>query len=164
MPSIDLRAGYLLEGDKYDLQRKGKTIYGSIELEWPFLGQVERARHQTSKIAFQKQQLSNQSTYADLHTNLKNIYGAIERERKLIALADEKIRLAEAIVKDETKNYSYGKVTLNDYIDEINKLEDSKFTKITHTIQLRKLIIEWLRLTDMLVSKVQAKTFISPAS
>ena len=39
----------------------------------------------------------------------------------------------------------------DDVIDEINKLEDNKFSKITHTIQLRKLIIEWLRLTDQLV-------------
>lgn len=153
LPSIDLRVGYLLEGDKYDLQKSRRTVYGSIALEWPFLGQIEQAQHQTSKITFQKRQLSNQSAYADLYTKLKNIYDVIEQERMLIALAGEKIRLAEAIVKDETKNYSYGKVALNDLIDEINKLEDSKFNKVTHMVQLRKFIVEWLRLTDSLVTK-----------
>jgi len=157
LPSIDLRLGYLLEGGDYDLLKSRKTAYGSIALEWPLPGQVERAQYQTSKIAFRRQQLSNQSIYVDLYTKLKNICDAIARERKLIALADIKINLAAAILKDETKNYSYGKVSLNDFIDEINKLEDSKFSKITHTIQLRKLIIEWTRLTDTLVTKDQIK-------
>jgi len=156
-PSIDLKVGYLIEGDEYDLQQSKKTVYGKVELEWPIIGQQERAQHKLSKIAYQKQQLSNQGTYADLHTNLKNVYDAIGRERQLIDIADEKIRLSENILKDETRNYSYGRVTLNDYIDEINKLEDSKFNKINHAIQLRKLIVEWMRLTDELITKDEAR-------
>jgi len=148
LPSIEIKAGYLLEGNDYDLKGKNKTIYGRIDLEWPFLGQVERAEYQVSKIADRKQQLSNQSAYAALYSNLKDIYQAIARERRLITLAEQKIQLAEAIVKDESRDYSYGKVTLNEYIDEINKLESNKFSKITYTIELRKLLVEWLRLTE----------------
>lgn len=157
LPSIDLKIGYLVEGDEYDLRQNTKTAYGSVEVEWPFIGQEEHAQHNLSRIAQQKQQLSNQGTYAALHTKLRNIYDAITRKRELIAIADEKIRLAEDIVKDETRNYSYGKVTLHDYIDEINKMEDSKFNKINHTIQLRRLIVEWKRLTDNLITKDEAK-------
>jgi hypothetical protein len=153
LPSIELRLGYLLKGDEYDLQKSRKTAYGRVSLDWPFLGQLERAEYETSKISLKKRQLTNQSSYAGLYTSLRNIYDAIERERELIAVADEKISLAEAIVKDEAENYSYGKVSLNDYIDEINRLEDNKFSKISHTIQMRKLIVEWLRLTDTLVEK-----------
>ena len=124
-----------------------------MSLEWPFLGQTERAQHETSKIALDKRRLSNKSVYADLYATLRNLYNAIELEKKLIVVADEKIALAEAIVEDERKNYSYGKVTLNDLIDEINTLEDNKFNKIAHTVQLRKFIVEWMRLTDVLVTK-----------
>ncbi|MCF7908274.1 MAG: TolC family protein [Candidatus Omnitrophica bacterium] len=162
LPSIDLKLGYLIEGDNHGLSNNQNTFYGKIELDWPFFGQKEQAQHETSKIAQRKQKLNNQSTYADLYTNLKNIYEAVEREKKLISLSDEKIGLAEAIVKDETKNYSYGKVTLKDYIDEINKLEDNKFTKITHTIQLRKLIVEWLRLNDLLITQDETLTLTAP--
>jgi len=38
-------------------------------------------------------------------------------------------------------------------IDEINKLDDNKFSKISHQIQLKKLIVEWLRLSDNLVTE-----------
>jgi hypothetical protein len=60
-------------------------------------------------------------------------------------------------VKDEKENYSLGRSTLNDLTDEINKLEDNKFNNITHDIQLRKLTVEWLRLTDALISEKDIK-------
>lgn len=44
----------------------------------------------------------------------------IEREHALPAIADEKIALAEAILEDEAENYTYGKITLNDYITAVN--------------------------------------------
>lgn len=77
----------------------------------------------------------------------------IEREKQLIAIADEKISLAQAVVEDEEENYSVGRATLNELIDEINTLEQNKFNKISHEIQLKKLLIEWLRLTDVLISR-----------
>jgi len=158
LPSIDLLIGYKLEGDDYNFKDNVGIVYGGLSFEWPFLSQVERAQYETSKIALDKIRLTNRSIYADLYTTLKNLYDAIEREKKLIVISDEKIALAEAIVIDERKNYSYGKVTLNDLIDEINKLEDNKFNKITHMVQLRKLIIEWMRLTDVLVTKEKMST------
>ena len=88
-----------------------------------------------------------------LYTNLKNLHNQMQREKELIAVAQEKIKLAEAIVKDEKENYSLGRSNLNDLIDEVNKLEENKFNKITHTVQLRKLIIEWLRLSDSLIKE-----------
>ena len=77
----------------------------------------------------------------------------MEREKKLLTIADEKIRLSQEIVNDELENYSLGRVTLNDLIDEINKLEDNKFNKVSHEVQLKELTIEWLRLTDTLIKK-----------
>jgi hypothetical protein len=151
LPSLELRLGYLLQGSGHDLDKNTNIAYARAAFDWPFWGQVERAQYETSKISLRKRQLSNQSAYASLYTSLRDIYEAMEREKKLIALAEEKIILAEKIVEDETINYSYGKVTLKDYIDQINQLEESKFNKINHTIQLRKLIVEWLRLTDKLV-------------
>jgi len=95
--------------------------------------------------------LSSDNIHVRLYTGLLNLNQQIEREKRLISLADEKISLAQSIVDEETKNYSLGRVTLNDLIDEINKLEDNKFSKISHQIQLKKLVIEWLRLTDTLI-------------
>ena len=59
----------------------------------------------------------------------------------------------EMILKDEAVNYSYGKVTLNDYITAVNRVDENRFSYTEHSVQLNKLLIEWLRLTDQLVGK-----------
>lgn len=110
-------------------------------------------RYKTSKLESDKALLSEKNRIVQLYTDLKNLNSYIEREKQLIASADEKISLAQAVLKEEEENYSIGRVTLNDLIDEINQLEQNKFNKISHEVQLKKLVIEWLRLTDMLVSR-----------
>lgn len=153
LPSIDLFAGYFIEGDRHIIEKSDKMLYVGATLDWPFPGQVEIGNYETSKIDRDKAKLSSQNTHIKLHTNLKNLHIRIIKEKRLISIAEEKIKLAQAIVVDETENYSLGRASLNDLIDEINKLEDNKFNKISHEIQLKKLIVEWLRLTDTLVSK-----------
>ena len=97
--------------------------------------------------------LSNKNKYEDLHTNLKNLYLQIQREQKLIGISKTKITLAEAVLKDEAENYSYGKVTLNDYITAVNLVDENRFSYTENSVKLNKLLIEWLRLTDQLVGK-----------
>ena len=65
----------------------------------------------------------------------------------------KKIKLAEDILLEEVKNYSFGKVTLNDYIDAVNRLDENRFNKISYIVMFNKLVVEWLRLTDKLVDK-----------
>ncbi|MBN1794074.1 MAG: TolC family protein [Candidatus Omnitrophica bacterium] len=153
LPSIDLFAGFSVDGTGHDVVPTDKQAFAGVSLEWPLPSQVERAEYETAKIARDKTALGTEGTYARLHTSLSNLYDQIERERRLIELSDQKIKLAQSIVEDETENYSFGKVTLNDLIDEVNKLEDNKFNKISHEVQLKKLIVEWLRLTDTLVAQ-----------
>uniref|UniRef100_B3ENP6 Uncharacterized protein n=1 Tax=Chlorobium phaeobacteroides (strain BS1) TaxID=331678 RepID=B3ENP6_CHLPB len=64
-----------------------------------------------------------------------------------------KIAISEAIAWDEKKNYSLGKAGLNDLIDEVNRLEEHRFNRISREIEKQKLIVEWKRLTDTLVRK-----------
>jgi outer membrane protein TolC len=153
LPSIDLFAGYTLEGSRYDFKSNEQFFYAGASVDWPFPGQVELGNYRTSKISSRKRKLTSSNTHVQLYTDFKNLDIQIKREKELIGIAAEKIKLAEAIVRDETENYSLGRSTLNDLIDEINKLEDNKFSKISHEIQMKKLIIEWLRITDSLIKK-----------
>ena len=130
--------------------------YAGIELRWPIGRSVDKAKQKISQIKHKKTLLSNQNKYEKLRTNLKNLYQQIEREEKLIKVAEKKIKLAEAVLKDEAENYSFGKVTLNDYIDAVNLVDVTRFSFTEHTVQLNKLLIEWLRMTDQLVDKQQA--------
>ena len=152
LPSIDIIAGYSREGAGYDITDSEETVYAGMSMDWPLPGEAGQAKYQDSKIDLKKTKLSGENIRLRLKTNLKNLYDQIKREKELISLAQEKVDLAGSIVEDDRKNYSLGRLTINDLIDEVNKLEDNKFNKIFHEVQLKRLIVEWLRLTDSLVS------------
>ncbi|MFC1512453.1 TolC family protein [bacterium] len=151
LPSTNLLIGYKVQGDDWQIEDEDDLLYTGLSFELPFTNQVTKAVHELSKIEHKKTQLSNKNKYLELYTNLKNLSLKIQRERELIKIADEKIELSLAILKDEAENYSFGKVTLNDYIDAVNTVDQYNFNKISHMVQLKKLIIEWLRLTDQLI-------------
>ena len=153
LPSTNLLLGYQLEGKEWGIQNQERSYFAGISVHWPIGRSVDKAKQSIAKIEHKKTMLSNQNKYEDLHTNLKNIYLQIQREQKLIGVAKKKIRLSESILKDEAENYSFGKVTLNDYIAAVNRVDESRFSYTEHSVQLNKLLVEWLRLTDQLVNE-----------
>lgn len=156
-PSINLIAGYEIQGEDYGLENSSDVISAGVSFRFPFGNQVEKAEHEVSKVLADKSKLETENTWYRLYAQLTGLYLQIEREEKLIKIADEKIALARAIVKDETENYSFGKVTLNDYIQAVNVLDSNRFNKVQHESLHRKLLIEWLRLMDRLVSSKEIK-------
>jgi len=153
LPSIDLLIGYNIKGKDWKIENEDNMVYAGVSMEWPFPDQVERAEYETSKIAFEKTKLSNVSTHFQLYTDIKNLSIQMKSERELLDIAKEKIDLAKSVLEDETENYSFGKVTLNDYIDAVNVLDNNRFNEILHDAQYRKYLLEWLRITDRLISK-----------
>ena len=152
LPSINLIAGYTVSGDDYGIDNEDNFVYAGIELEWPFGDQVDKAEYEVSQIADDRQKLITTNTYYRIYTQLQNLDLQIEREKNLGKIADERITLAVSILEDETENYSFGKVTLNDYIQAFNDLDSNRFNKIERDVTYRKLVVEWLRLTDQLVT------------
>ena len=151
LPSTNLLLGYKLEGQDWAIRNQDDNFFAGISVRWPIGSSVNKAKKQIAQIEYKKTVLSNQNKYEELHTNLKNLHLQIRREQKLITAAKNKIKLAEAILKDESENYSFGKVTLNDYLDAVNSVDENRFSFTEHNVQLNKLLIEWLRLTDQLV-------------
>ncbi|MBA3066205.1 TolC family protein [bacterium] len=152
LPSTNLLLSYGMTGDDTGIKNPEDTLFAGVELIWPFPNQANRAGLETSKIASQKTRLSNANKYIQLRTDLKALLIQIAKEQKLIAIADEKINIANSILKDETVNYSYGKVSLNDFIDASNRVDENKFNKILRSVQLKILMTEWFRMTDRLIS------------
>ncbi|MFH2137835.1 MAG: TolC family protein [Candidatus Omnitrophota bacterium] len=154
LPSIKLSLGLEAEGDGYGIENTEKKATAGVNLSWPlFGGQKERAAYEIAKVEAEKEQLNSLNVNKRLLADLKNLSKQIQKEKQLIDIAVEKISLAESIVRDETENYSYGKATLNDLIQEVNSLEDQRFSKILHSLKLQKLLVEWRRITDTLVSE-----------
>jgi len=162
LPSTNLLLGYKLEGEDFGINNDESIAFAGISVQWPIGRSVEKAQHKLAQIEQKKTQLSNQNKYEELHTNLKNLYLQIQREKELIDIAEKKIKLAEAILKDEAENYSFGKVTLNDYIDAVNQVDENRFNYTEHTVQLYKLLLEWLRLTDKLVDEKILDSAVTP--
>ncbi len=153
LPSIDLFAEYAIKGDDRYLDKDDKRVIAGISLEYPFPSQVEHAEYETSKVEYERRVLEKVNTHIRIYTELRNIYEEIEKTRELIRISGEKIEVAKSIVEDDTINYSYGKVILNNFIDEVNQLDFNRFSKIQYSIRLKKLIVDWLTLTDQLVRK-----------
>jgi len=157
LPSTNLLIGYEMDGEGKGIKNPEDVLFAGISITWPFPNQRARAGLATSIIVDKKRRLSNANKYIQLRTDLKTLLIQIEREQKLISIADEKIALAGSILKDETKNYSYGKVSLNDFIDASNRVDENKFNKILRSVQLKILMTEWFRLTDRLISRKDIK-------
>ncbi len=153
LPSTNLLLGYQLNGKDWGIQNQERSYFAGISVQWPIGRSVDKAKQHIAKIEYKKTQLSNKNKYNELHTNLKNLYLQIQRQEKLITIARKKTRLSEKIMKDEAENYSFGKVTLNDYIIAVNRVDENRFSYTDHTVKLNKLLVEWLRLTDQLVNK-----------
>ena len=153
LPSTNLLIGYELEGQDWTIKSKEDNLFAGISLSWPIGRSVSKAKKEIAQIEYRKTKLTNQNKYDELYTNLENLHRQIKREQKLIDIAVKKIDLAEAVLKDEAENYSFGKVSLNDYISAVNRVDINQFSYTDHNVQLNKLLIEWLRLTDQLVDE-----------
>ena len=153
LPSLSLLFGYEVSGKERRIKEENALAFAAFELEWPFTDQKERAELETAKITLDQTRLSTQNTHYRLYTNILNLTHEIERERELLQISLEKIKLATDILEDETENYSYGKVTLNDYIQAVNTLDTNRFSRIRRDVAIQKFVVEYLRLTDRLISK-----------
>jgi outer membrane protein TolC len=153
LPSTNLLLGYKIAGDDWEIGNNDSMVFFGLSVEWPFPDTVDRAEHAVTMIEERKTRLSTQNKYLQILTDLKNLHIAMERERRLLKIADEKIELAGDILVEEAENYSFGKVTLNDYIAAVNRLDENRFNKISHVVRYNKILVEWLRLTDILVDR-----------
>lgn len=157
LPSINLLLGYNVDGKDHDIEAEDNMVFAGISMEWPISDQLEEAEYEVSKIALDKQKLTTGSTLYKLYMDIKNLYQIINREKQLGAIAKEKIGLAQSVLDDETENYSFGKVTINDYIQAVNTLDNNRFNQVFHDAQYRTFVVEWLRITDQLISKREIK-------
>lgn len=153
LPSLELLAGYEVEGEDFGLEQSEDRLWLGVRLEWPFPKQVDLAEHKVARIDLRRARLRRVNARYRLYEDVRSLFHQIQREKKLMAAATTKIALAQSVLKDETENYSYGRVSLNDYIVAVNVLDNNRFNKVLHEARYKKLVTEWLRLTDRLITR-----------
>jgi len=157
LPSINLVLGGEIRGDGDSMDDSDDRLFAGITMEWPFPNQVDGAEHEVSKINLRRTKLLEDNARYRLYRDIKDLFYEIGKEKRLKEVAEKKIRLAQSILQDETENYSFAKVSLNDYIDAVNTLDKNRFNKILHDARYRILMVEWLRLTDRLITKKEIR-------
>ncbi|MDP3920400.1 MAG: TolC family protein [Candidatus Omnitrophota bacterium] len=153
LPSINLQMGSTWDWQGLAAEREDHLIFAAVSLDWSIFEQVDRGEYNTAKVARDKTVLTTDSTLYRLYVDLKSLYQQIESQRELYEIAEEKIRRAQSVLEDETENYSFGKVTLNDYIDAVNTYDTNRFNRIRREVLVKTLIVEWLRLSDRLITR-----------
>lgn len=89
----------------------------------------------------------------DLRTVRDRLYRKLVFQRRLIDVAKTRQQLAESIRNAESENYSYGKASLNDYIDAVSRYDGARFDVVKKQIAFQQLLIEWQRLADQLIKE-----------
>ena len=146
MPSIGLSAG-VVHNDSFS-----GTLGASFGL--PLYNKKAKAQFKDAELISKRTALSSEATSDSLESNIHALHLALASQHKLVETAQRKRGLAASILSQETENYSYGKIDLNDYIQAVNRYDTTRFEEIDQKISFQQLSIEWKRLTDSLISKL----------
>ncbi len=155
LPSINLLTGFDIAGKRESLYESDNMFYMGVSMEWPFPNQVQRAELNTAKVSLEKTLLSNTDTHFRLYRDIKNLYLNLNQEKLLFEIAHKKDGLAGEVLKDETENYMYGKITLNDFIRAVNTYDTNRLNIATRHAQIKRLLLERLRILDLLITRKQ---------
>ena len=88
-----------------------------------------------------------------LEEKVKERTREIEKQKRLVGLAVEKEELSGRVLKEERNYYNQARSSLNDLINAVNSAEQAKYGRIAAEMKYNTLIIEWLRITDTLVTE-----------
>jgi outer membrane protein TolC len=152
--------GYTFQGTEYVLDSDQDYFESSqshlvslgfiMDLSIPQPGTL--AKYKKQKVELEKERLTANNKLEDYWTDFNVLYNNLETEKSVINLVDKKITLSEKILNTELKRYNQGHSSLNDLILVYNTIDSNRLSKITHIIKFYKNYLEWLRLTDSLVS------------
>ncbi|MEK9657273.1 MAG: efflux RND transporter permease subunit [bacterium] len=127
------------------------TAISQVSLGLPLKNINAESLHKQALVEKDNVDIETAATQESLQIQIRNIVAALESQTKRINIAKQKRVLAAYIFKEESKNYSYGNVTLNDYIDAVNRFDSIRLEELDHIMTRQQLCIELKRLTDTLV-------------
>ena len=153
LPSAQLFAGYKGYGTDYTMRDPRHQVYAGISSSINFGWQHEKAAMKTAALDLYKTKMSNKSSILTYEADLEELKRKIFREKKLIEINDLKMVLIERVLQAERKNYLLGRTSLNDLIMHKNNAAQIRYNAIYHRVLYRQLVVEWKRLTDVLVGR-----------
>lgn len=154
LPSANLLLGYTQEKTHaFTSTYERKVVYGGVQMEFPIFRNQQKAAHQVARINEKRNELSVEGKIIQVRTELQKLSQEIALEKELIDMYKEKVRLSQRVIKAERVKYRQVRSTLKDLIDLINASDEYRFKLVLHQVKYSILSIEWLRMTDQLVTR-----------
>ncbi|MBN1595285.1 TolC family protein [candidate division FCPU426 bacterium] len=152
LPSANLLLGYAAEGTDEVFDSRKNEVFAGVEIDMPFFNDHGQWRRDMSEKLLKQEKASAASKRLQLRTELENLLHARQKTVERRDLAEQKMKVSEDILRDENRYYLQGRAELNDLILAANNLEQARYLHIQLSVQCNVLLLEWLRLTDQLVS------------
>lgn len=127
--------------------------YVKLEMDLPLKNTASKAKLESAAITIQKTNSNSLDKEDALKQTLQSLFNRLMIQKKLIQIAIEKKDIAFDILEAESEHYSYGKISLNDYITAVNRYDTARFDEVDKEISYQKLFVEWQRLSDTLIVK-----------
>lgn len=155
-PEASLLVGFNIDNStRFSTAINREEAVVGVNVDIPFDNSLVNAQIKEASYLLLKSKLEKKTFENAIRESLIVIRNRILRQRDLLKIGKEKRDLASEIVKEQTRRYQVGRVTLESLIEDRNNEAQSEFAYLTEMINLNKLIVQWLALTDQLVDRTE---------
>lgn len=156
LPSVKLNVGYALgSGSDFDYSTGDNGISFGLSLSYSVWSRQDRATFSIAKLDKDKNEITVADTQAKLELDLRTLNTSIFSMTRRLKLAKTKVTLLEQIYADSNNQYNSGRLTLTNLVSDIEALSTARYAQSLFNIELEQLQLEWLRLTDQLVTETE---------
>ncbi len=154
LPSAKLYGGFTFQREYKELIDPTESHIFDLGITMDFsIPQIGTfANFKNKKIEKDKKILNQKNKIHDFWIDFNILSRKIQNEKALLELSNQKIELSQKIVSGELRQYNQGRSSLNDLIQVYDSLDSNRLSQINHKVLFSKYYIEWLRLSDTLVS------------
>ena len=131
-----------------------QELFVGFNFQWPLGQRPAKARVAESKYELVLAEVARRQYQQNLTAALHAQFSQLKTAQQRATLSKRKWDLAKRIVRGETKRYENGRIGIETLILVRKDLAENHLAYLRNEIELNKLMIEWFRLTDQLVKRL----------
>ena len=157
LPSARLFAGYDVLSRNFSFTRPDHRVYVGLNFGLNFTRQIEKAQHEVALLDEKDIKLQNKQTLLNLTTDVKIIDNHVASIAKVVALAEERLKVAATVARALQRKYNLGQANITDLATARRDLVSARVNLIEQLANQAELRLEQLRLRDILVYKLPTR-------
>ncbi|MEK9727668.1 MAG: TolC family protein [Candidatus Margulisiibacteriota bacterium] len=152
-PSITLDTSIFNEARTVNNVRTDNLfLTGGLGIDLPVSNQSKQLSYQLSKSIQRQSQLTLAASKLAYQNDSNRLADEILVLERRFQIDEKKARLANDILRQDGDDYRRGSISLNEYIESLNRSIQSQHAILSRSIQYQRARIEWYRLTDRLIT------------